>query len=161
MVAYVLALYAPDVWAYALQQIGTRAFYALGDTWTPVKLSLWLVGLNFALNVALIWTPLKVGGLALSTAICATLQVVVMSRLLRRRTGPIMDRETVGGFGRTVMATAAMAAVTVLASLGLDSGAGWAWSVASLLVLAGVGAIAYVAASRLLRMPELGWTLRR
>jgi hypothetical protein len=59
------------------------------------------------------------------------------------------------------MATAAMAAVTVLASLGLDSGAGWAWSVASLLVLAGVGAIAYVAASRLLRMPELGWTLRR
>jgi putative peptidoglycan lipid II flippase len=161
MVAYVLALYAPAVWAYALQQIGTRAFYALGDTWTPVKLSLWLVGLNFALNVALIWTPLKVGGLALSTAICATLQVVVMSRLLCRRTGPIMDRETVGGFGRTVMATAAMAAVTVLASLGLDSGAGWAWSVASLLVLAGVGAIAYVAASRLLRMPELGWTLRR
>ena len=62
-----------------------------------------------------------------------------VSRLLRRRTGPIMDRETVSGFGRTVTATAAMAAVTVLASLGLDSGAGWAWSVASLLVLAGVG----------------------
>jgi hypothetical protein len=54
-----------------------------------------------------------------------------------------------------------MAAVTLLASLGLDASAGWAWSVASLLVLAGVGSVAYVAASRLLRMPELGWTLRR
>jgi putative peptidoglycan lipid II flippase len=161
MVAYVLALYAPAVWAYALQQIGTRAFYALGDTWTPVKVSLWMVGLNFLLNVLLIWTPLKVGGLALSTAVCATLQVIVMSRLLRRRVGPVMDGETVRGFGRTVMATAAMAAVTLLASLGLDASAGWAWSVASLLVLAGVGSVAYVAASRLLRMPELGWTLRR
>ncbi|NBU79662.1 MAG: hypothetical protein EBS50_11440, partial [Sphingomonadaceae bacterium] len=44
-----------------------------------------MVGLNFALNLALIWTPLKVGGLAVSTATCAMIQVILMSRLLRRR----------------------------------------------------------------------------
>ncbi len=161
MVAFLLAMYAPAVWAYALQQLATRAFYALGDSATPVRVSLWMVGLNFALNMVLIWTPLRVGGLALSTAVCAMVQVTVLAMLLRRRLGPVVDRETLAGFGRTIGASVAMAAVAVPAGLAFSGRQGWTWDVGALMVLAGVGMVAFVAAARVLKMPELGWTLRR
>ena len=160
-VAFVLAMYAPAVWAYALQQVATRAFYALGDSATPVRISLWMVLANFMLNVALIWTPLGVGGLALSTALCASVQVMLMSRALRARMGPVVDRETARSLGRTVLATVAMAAVTGLAAIAFDGEDTWAWNAGALMVLVGVGGIAYVAAARTLKMPELGWALRR
>jgi putative peptidoglycan lipid II flippase len=150
MVGFVLAMYAPAVWAYALQQVATRAFYALGDTMTPVRISLWMVLANFALNVALIWTPLRVGGLALSTALCATVQVALMARAMRARMGPVVDRETARALGRTVMATVAMAAVTGLAAIAFDGEDTWAWDAGALLVLVGAGGVAFVAAARTL-----------
>lgn len=160
MVGFVLAMYAPAIWAYSMQQLATRAFYALGDSVTPVRVSLWMVGLNFALNMVLIWTPLRVGGLALSTAIAAVVQIVVMTRLMHRRVGGIVDAETRRSFARTVAASIAMAAAAGVASLAFGGRDSWSWSVAATLVMSGVGLVAFVAAARLLRMPELGWAIR-
>jgi putative peptidoglycan lipid II flippase len=163
-VAFVLAMYAPAVWAYSMQQVATRAFYALGDTRTPVRVSVWMVFLNLALNLTLIWTPLRVGGLALSTAVCAVIQLAVMARLMHRRmgdaAGPVVDRETRRSLARTVAASAAMAAVTGLASIAFAGEESWLWSVGALLALSGIGAVSFVAAARVLKMPELGWALR-
>jgi putative peptidoglycan lipid II flippase len=160
-------MYAPAIWAYSMQQLATRAFYALGDTVTPVKVSAWMVLLNLALNLTLIWTPLRVAGLALSTAICAVIQIVIMTRIMHRRMGAlagtdlvIVDRETRASFGRTIAASAAMAAVTALVSIAFSGEDTWLWSVGSTLVFAGVGGVTYLAAARLLKMPELGWALR-
>jgi putative peptidoglycan lipid II flippase len=166
-VGFVLAMYAPAIWAYSMQQLATRAFYALGDTVTPVKVSAWMVLLNLVLNLTLIWTPLRVAGLALSTAICAVIQIVIMTRIMHRRMGAlagtdlvIVDRETRASFGRTIAASAAMAAVTALVSIAFSGEDTWLWSVGSTLVFAGVGGVTYLAAARLLKMPELGWALR-
>jgi putative peptidoglycan lipid II flippase len=159
-VGFVLAMYAPAIWAYSMQQLSTRAFYAVGDSTTPVKVSVWMVLLNFALNVTLIWTPLGVGGLALSTAIAAVVQIVIMTRIMHRRFGVIMDRETRASFARTVAASAVMAVVAGLVSIAFAGRDTWLWSVAATLVLAGVGIVAYVAAARILKMPELGWAIR-
>jgi putative peptidoglycan lipid II flippase len=159
-VGFVLAMYAPAIWAYSMQHLSTRAFYALGDTVTPVKVSVWMVALNFALNMILIWTPLGVGGLALSTAIAAIVQIIIMTRIMHKRMGIIMDRETRASFGRTVAASAAMAGVAGLASLAFSGHDTWLWSVAATLVLAGLGIVTYMAAARLLKMPELGWAIR-
>jgi len=54
-----------------------------------------------------------------------------------------------------------MAAVAVPAGLAFSGRQGWTWDVGALMVLAGVGMVAFVAAARVLKMPELGWTLRR
>ncbi len=159
-VGFVLAMYAPAIWAYSMQQLSTRAFYALGDSVSPVKVSVWMVALNFALNMILIWTPLGVGGLALSTAIAAIVQIIIMTRIMHKRMGSIMDRETRASFARTVAASAAMAGVAGLASLAFSGHDTWLWSVAATLVLAGLGIITYMAAARLLKMPELGWAIR-
>jgi putative peptidoglycan lipid II flippase len=142
-VGFVLAMYAPAIWAYSMQQLSTRAFYALGDSVTPVKVSIWMVALNFALNMVLIWTPLGVGGLALSTAIAAIVQIVIMTRIMHKRMGTVIDRETRGSFARTIAASAAMAGVAGLASIAFAGEDTWLWSVAATLVLAGLGIVTY------------------
>jgi hypothetical protein len=60
-----------------------------------------------------------------------------------------------------VLATVAMAAVTGLAAIAFDGEDTWVWDAGALLVLVGVGGIAYVSSARILKMPELGWALRR
>lgn len=155
-VGFVLAMYAPAIWAYSMQQVVTRAFYALGDPTTPVKVSVWMVVLNFLLNITLIWTPLGVGGLALSTAIAAVVQIVILQRLLARRLGtPTVDRATGSSWGRTVAATAAMSVAVGLTAWLLPEGTTWTLSVVRLAAMCVVGAGAYYAAARALRMPEL------
>ncbi len=72
--AWILLGYAPAVWAYSLNQVLVRGFYAKGDSMAPVRIAMGLVGLNLLLNLVLIWTPLRTAGLAWSTAICAALQ---------------------------------------------------------------------------------------
>jgi putative peptidoglycan lipid II flippase len=154
-VGFVLAMYAPAIWAYSMQQVVTRAFYALGDSVTPVKVSVWMVVLNFVLNVVLIWTPLGVGGLALSTAIAATLQIIILQRILARRIGVVIHAPLRMSWARTAVATLIMGGAVWGVSLALPDTPTWWWSVVRLSVLCAVGAAAYYGAARAMRMPEL------
>lgn len=80
-VAWTLLFYALGIGAYCAQHIVVRAYYSLQDSVTPVKIAVKMIGLNLALNLVLIW-PLGTGGLALSTAVCATIQVAILLRRL-------------------------------------------------------------------------------
>ena len=93
--AGVLLAYGSAVWAYSLTHVTTKAFYALEDAATPLKVSLGMVGLNLGLNLGLIW-PLGVAGLAWSTAGSAVLQTGVLVWLLQRR---MVGRSGGGGGG--------------------------------------------------------------
>jgi putative peptidoglycan lipid II flippase len=79
----VLIGYSFAVWAYSLNQLYTRAFYAQGDTRTPMRIALVMVTVNISLNLVLIWW-LKEAGLAWSTAICAILQMMWLAALSNR-----------------------------------------------------------------------------
>lgn len=160
-VAGVLLGYAPAIWAYALTHTLIRAFYALGDTRTPMKIALATVCANVLLNIALIW-PLAEAGLAWSTSICATGQAVALAVVLSRRMGaPVFDGPTRAGVGRCLAATLAMSVVLLPASLGLLSTPGWGASVAALAATVVVGAGVFLGACVLLRMPELRWAVER
>jgi len=82
--AWTLSFYALGLTAYCLQQLVVRAYYSHQDAVTPVKVALWVVGVNFILNLILIW-PLGTGGLGLATVIGATTQVTILMVLLARR----------------------------------------------------------------------------
>lgn len=82
-VAGTLLFYALGIGAYCVQHIVVRAYYSLQDSVTPVKVAVRMVALNLGLNLILIW-PLGTGGLALSTAFCATIQVTILLRRLSR-----------------------------------------------------------------------------
>ncbi|MEM9294786.1 MAG: murein biosynthesis integral membrane protein MurJ [Planctomycetota bacterium] len=171
-VAALLAAYAAAVWAYSLIHVATRAFYALGEPKTPVKVAVAAVAANLVMNLVLIW-PLGAAGLAVSTAISAAFQAVVLNVLLQRRlrhsqtsensTAALLDASVRLGWLRTGMATLTMSVVVAAPLLaGVDPAALTAGGAA--LLLAGqavVGAAVYALVARALGCEELGWLLRR
>lgn len=103
----VLSFYALGLCGYFLQQIITRAFYAIQDSKKPAQTAAMAVLVNIVLNLTLIW-PMGAAGLALSTAICSYLQVLVLLLLLRRRF-EVVDYRRVGvTICKSAVAAAAM-----------------------------------------------------
>ena len=158
-VAFILLGYAPAIWAYSASNVLVRAFYARGEPMVPVRVGIALVGLNFLLNVGLIFTPLREAGLAWSTAACAVLQFAILSRMLARRTGSFLDGEVRASVVRTVAVTAAMAIAVFAAGRFLPDGGSWSERATRLAGLVAVGGLSVAAVAAALRMPELRWSL--
>jgi putative peptidoglycan lipid II flippase len=159
-VTFVLYGYASGVWAYSMIHVLTRAFYARGDSMTPVKVAVFMVALNVALNCTLIWTPLREAGLAWSTALCAVIQSFVLLWLVRRHASGLVDGAVSRGAARSLVITALMTLVvwTVLAALPVATS--WLQALANLAAAVGAGTIVVYAAARALDMPELHWATR-
>jgi putative peptidoglycan lipid II flippase len=159
-VAFVLLGYAPAVWAYSMIHVLTRAFYARGDSRTPVAIAVGVVALNVLLNCTLIWTPLREAGLAWSTSICSFVQAILLTLVIRRQSIRPIAREVVMSWGKTIAATLVMAAVVwVTAWLFTNQPKSWSEQLVELAVLVTAGGAAYVIASLALRMPEMWWAL--
>lgn len=158
-VAFVLLGYASCVWAYSMIQVITRAFYAKGDTVTPVRIAISVVVLNLVLNLVLIWTPLKEAGLAWSTAICATIQITVLLRMLRRHVDIPLGSTTLPSMTRTVFLTILMVIALQGVMMVLPDGQAWLQQVRNLAVLVAVGSIIVAGGAAVMRMPELRWAV--
>jgi putative peptidoglycan lipid II flippase len=160
-VAWVLAAFAPGIWAYQSVHILSRAFYAMKLPTRPLRIALAMVALNLVLNLTLIFTPLRESGLAWSTSICAALQALLLCRSLSRDVPALLDRELQLGVLRSVVATVAMTLAVVAVSRVLPTGLVPSEMLVSLAAKITVGAAVFALAARLLRMPELGWTIGR
>ena len=171
-VATILLGFAPAVAAFSLMQTMTRAFYALGDTATPTRISIWMVCLNLILNCTLIWTPLNTSGLAWSTTICAFIQAAILMYLLHGRVNNLFDIHTrmasVKIFAATLVMTAIITAIGLVLPATIQSstsvvavGTTWGQSLVQLLVLTFSGVICMFALARWWHMPEWKWTLGR
>jgi putative peptidoglycan lipid II flippase len=71
------------------------------------------VAANIALNLVLIWF-LGTGGLALSTALCSYLQVVILMVMLRRQLGFVIFEGIAVTLAKTIAATLLMSAAIVI-----------------------------------------------
>ena len=115
--AWALGFYALGLVGFASVKIGAQAFYALGDTRTPVKIAVGAMVLNSVLAVALAF-PLRHGGLALATSCSATANALALAWLLRRRLGEIAEPalpSARAGWTRILAASGALAAALRLA----------------------------------------------
>lgn len=159
----VLIAYSVGIWAYSLNQLWTRAFYARGDTRTPMNVAMLMVLLNFSLNVALVFlTPLREAALAWATAISAVVQCLVLPTLFARRLETtLVDASTRHGLARTFILTLVMLGVVLGLQFLLPRPQAWSDWVWRLLATAGSGGIIYLALARLLRFDELSWLLQR
>jgi len=155
--AWALGFYALGLVGFASVKIGAQAFYALGDTRTPVKIAVGAMALNSVLAVSLAF-PLRHGGLALATSCSASANALALAWLLRRRLGPAAPSAARGarrGWTRIAAASSVLAAALVLG--------GWAWPspggrLAEALWLAGMiagGALVYVLAHLVLGSEEV------
>ncbi len=156
-VAVILAGYASAVWAYSMTHILTRAFYAVGDSKTPLRVSMTMVVFNFALNLTLIW-PLGAAGLAWSTAISAACQVLILLLLVRKHVDRPVDASVLKGWLRTVLLTSAMTAA--LGPLLLKYPAqelSWRGGVGLLGAMVLLGAAVVLIGAKLTGAEELSW----
>jgi len=110
--AATLSFYAIGLCGFFCQQILTRAFFSMKDSKIPMYSAITAVIFNIVLNLTLIW-PLGTAGLALSTAICSYLQVLLLIVILTRRFG----REFFDGFGLVLFKT--LIATVVMCIIGL------------------------------------------
>jgi putative peptidoglycan lipid II flippase len=79
-----LACLSPGLVAFSLVNILARAFYALGDTRTPMWISVFCLTLNLILAAVLVWRY-EQGGLGLANTTSACLNVCLLTYALRRK----------------------------------------------------------------------------
>jgi putative peptidoglycan lipid II flippase len=90
--AFALMCLAPGLLAFSLSNIFARSFYALGDTKTPMKISIFCLGINLVAAVALVWR-FRQGGLGIANSLSATCNASILFYALRRKLGRL-DFET-------------------------------------------------------------------
>lgn len=161
--ALALQYYAMGLVAYSCIKVLSPAFYAIDHRWTPMFVSFGSIGLNVVLNWIFIH-HLHLGhrGLALSTAIAATLNFLVLYVLMIRPAGTLATRRMVATLVRCGLASAVLGAVCW-------AGVRWAgeWLLtgsiliraAVLFALIGIAGVAYLAVSFALRVEEVRETV--
>ncbi len=105
-----LAAYAIGLPAFVLVKVLAPAFFARGDTATPVRVGFASLALNLGLNFALM-RPLQHVGPPLATAIAATFNMGVLGCILWRRSFLRPDRRLASRAARMLLASLAMTAV--------------------------------------------------
>ncbi len=107
-----LLAYAPGLLVFSLYKVFAPAFYAMQDTRTPVRVSVWMVILNVSLNVlSILYLPVDFRhcGIAFATVLCSALSCVILAVIMHRRLGdPGWGRVFVSG-GKTLLASGIMA----------------------------------------------------
>lgn len=171
LVACTSLFFTLGIWAYMSQHVYARGFYAMQRPQIPARIAVYMVGLNLTLNLVLVHF-LHEAGLALSTAVSAYVQLLLLSKAWRDLTGSFAIKGLLVSLAKTGAATAGMVAAIVAARWGLDYGlvhvaAGGATTLlgrivshhqfgnaAHVLVSMGVGAVTFWTLAHVLGCPE-------
>ncbi|NNJ70905.1 MAG: murein biosynthesis integral membrane protein MurJ [Kiritimatiellales bacterium] len=116
--ARALMFYAPGLIVFSAAKVFVPAFYAMQDTKTPVRIGIYIVLLNLALNITFILTlPTywKHAGMAFSTVLAETAGMTALGIILARRVKNIEWRAVSRGFIRCLLCSLIMAAAAWLA----------------------------------------------
>jgi putative peptidoglycan lipid II flippase len=109
--AFALQYLAGSLIAYSVVNVLARAFYALGDTGTPMKISLVCLGLNLILSLSLVWW-LRQGGLGLANTISSAVNVFLLLFGLKKKLGRLDMASLLPTFPRLGIIIALTVAVT-------------------------------------------------
>ncbi|MCX6040268.1 MAG: murein biosynthesis integral membrane protein MurJ [Caldilinea sp.] len=115
LVAYALQFYIVGLLFHAILEIVVRGFYALQDTWTPVRVGILAMSGNIGLSFLLVGA-LSFGGLALANSLATLVETVALCWLLGRRLPT--------GLGWHTLLPALAKTLVAAAGMGL---AAWGW----------------------------------
>lgn len=156
-VAVALACLAPGLLMFSMNNILARAFYALDDIKTPMRISVFCLIINLGLSLSVV-SIFREAGLAAANTTTACLNTVLLTYALRRK----LKRLDLGPLVQTIAKLAASAAVAgVLAwvlvrawdnHLGHES---FLFKVGHVFVPMVVAGVAYLGVALMLRVPAL------
>ncbi len=150
-----LACLAPGLVCFSVVNILARAFFALGDTKTPMKVSVFCLVLNLLLAVTLVWR-FKQGGLGIANTLTSLVNVTLLTYALRRK----LKTLNMASLRRPVLMLAAVAVLAGAIALG-----GWrfwerslghgtlALKIGAVFVPAGIAGLVYWLAALALKVP--------
>jgi putative peptidoglycan lipid II flippase len=163
LVARSTGLYAAAIWAFSLQQILNRAYYALHDTTTPLVLGIANLLINTIIEIPLLWTGLAEAGMAAGTLVAFSLQAIVMIWMLDRKAGGVGLSESVRPIAKMIVAMIAMGIACVLVRMlpFYPHGTSKLATAMQLGILMGVGGVTYFAACAALGLNVLEHVRRR
>ena len=144
-----LFFYAFGLVACGGLKVLANAFYAMGDTRTPVKTAFYSAILNLILNLALMW-PLKVGGLTLANSIAVTFNFGLLYTLLVKKLGDFGTEYIKESFLKVTAASAVMAIAIKILMIWLGG-----YSIVSLILVMSGGIAVFFAASFIFEVKEL------
>jgi putative peptidoglycan lipid II flippase len=153
----VLAGYAAGVFAYSLNHVLSRSFYALDDTTTPMRIGLVMVAVNMVCNLVLIWS-FREAGLAWATAISAIGQTLCLALLLRRRMA--RGARLLPGAGRTVLLSIVMGAAVWGVLAVMPDAQSWSGNAVRLASGVAAGIALYIGLSVWMKSPEIRWLVK-
>ena len=159
--ALALSCYAVGLAGYSALKLIAPAFYALGDSRTPMIVSLASVLVNAVAAFAMVrLAGFGHAGLALTTSVVSTFSTLTLLLLLRTKIGALQGREMLIGLAKIVVAATLMggvcyALVVAFHTLPIAPGLARLADVA-IGVPAGLGSFYAIAAA--LRVPELADT---
>jgi len=116
-VSFALICLAPGLVAFSTANILARAFYALGDTKTPMKISLVCLTINF-IAACLLMSPLREGGPGIANTFTSAINVSLLLFALRKKLGKLEMRAL-----RDSLRTLVLAALLA----GAVAWGGWQW----------------------------------
>jgi putative peptidoglycan lipid II flippase len=105
---FALVFYAIGLAGHATVEIVDRVYYALHDTWTPVKAASLAFAINLVLGLTLMQTPLNFGGLALGNSLAALAEATLLMVLVRRRIPGLELAPVLKSLARTITASLLM-----------------------------------------------------
>ncbi len=161
LVSWALIWYAAGLVGHSVVEITSRAFYALHDTKTPVKVGAAAMALNILLSIALIplfrtagWEPL--GGIALANSTATGLEMLALLVIMRRRLSGLEELSLFSSLAQAGAGVLGM--VLVLAVWNSLTSAAPVW----LAALGGIalGVAVYIAILYILRVSELRSLIR-
>lgn len=152
-----IAGYGVGVWAAVALLIVNRAFFAVGDTRTPLRAGLFAVALNLFLDGALVYSCGGFG-LALATSFSAVCQLLYSLQMLKRTVAPIEWRDL---FTTVAKASAATIAMTVGIEITMQSLSQESGRLLELAVPLTVGILTYFACAKLVGLQEVFGLLKR
>lgn len=148
--ALALQFFAIGLFAHSGLEILTRAFYALHDTATPVKIGVASVVVNIILSVLLIQSFAQ-GGLALANSLATIAEMFVLLWLLRPRLDGVDGRTILISGLKIVLGSAVMGVSLWWTKMQLESQSVWLIVPVTLVV----GAVIYLLAMWLLQSDEI------
>jgi putative peptidoglycan lipid II flippase len=111
--------YAVGLVGHCIVEIGSRAFYALHDTRTPVFVGVGAMSLNLVFSllfsrlfITIGWLPH--GGLALANSLATFLEALVLLYLMRKKVGGLEGKKLLNGILKALLASSLMVALIIV-----------------------------------------------
>ncbi len=156
-----LLFYSFGLCGFFLQQIVTRAFYSLQQSKAPARTAMIAVCINLVLNMTLIWY-MGAGGLALSTALCSYVQVILLVAMLKKQFNTSFWKDVLATLPKIIIATALMYAAGSLIMKALpDWPANFIFGAIKLILIVAPCTAVYTMAAKLLKIEALSLLLGR